>query len=376
MSGVNPQGCQVFSLRHPSAEGIGQDAAASMPLHAFQPGLHHCLMQESVAWLVFLVAVAVMSWASVRLTMALECIGARLRFSEGLLGVVTALGADAPEICSASVALLSGHNEVGVGVVLGSNIFNLAALLGLSAIVAGRVNIGRQGLWLNGGTSLIVSLFVVALVLRWIPVGFSLALMALALVPYVGLLAMRPAQIAALGLPLAARHFLGLAVGHAHRDARQRRMVQHPASKDMLWLAVSLALVIASSIGAVRAAVWLGNRWGVSHGIIGMLALAALTSLPNVIAAVQLAREGRGAAVVSETLNSNTLNILAGLCLPALVIGFAPPSGLLVFAVLWLLAMKIVALAAASGQQGLRRGGGVLLVVLYLVFAGVIGTHG
>lgn len=79
---------------------------------------------------VFVVSLAVMSWASVWLTSALERIGARLRFSEGLLGIVTALGADAPEICSAFTALLSNQHEIGLGVVLGSNIFNLAGLLG------------------------------------------------------------------------------------------------------------------------------------------------------------------------------------------------------------------------------------------------------
>jgi hypothetical protein len=58
-----------------------------------------------------------MSWASVRLTASLERIGAWLRFSEGLLGIVTALGADPPEICSAFAALSLNHHEVGLGVV-------------------------------------------------------------------------------------------------------------------------------------------------------------------------------------------------------------------------------------------------------------------
>jgi cation:H+ antiporter len=114
-----------------------------------------------LALAVFTVSLGVMSWASVLLTAALERIGSRLRFSKGLLGIVTALGADAPEICSASTALLANQHEIGLGVVLGSNIFNLAGLLGLSALVAGRVTIGRQGLWLNGGASLLVSAVVV-----------------------------------------------------------------------------------------------------------------------------------------------------------------------------------------------------------------------
>jgi cation:H+ antiporter len=60
-----------------------------------------------------------------------------------LLGIVTALGADSPEIASAITALAAGHSDLGVGVVIGSNIFNLAALLGLSALVA--VRPGREG---------------------------------------------------------------------------------------------------------------------------------------------------------------------------------------------------------------------------------------
>ena len=73
-----------------------------------------------IASAVFAASLGVMSWASVRITSALEHIGARLRFSEALLGVVTALGADAPDICSAFTALISDQHEVGLGVVLGS----------------------------------------------------------------------------------------------------------------------------------------------------------------------------------------------------------------------------------------------------------------
>jgi len=321
---------------------------------------------------VFATSLALMSWASMRLTTALERIGARLRFSEGLLGIVTALGADAPEICSASVALLSKEHELSLGVVLGSNIFNLAGLLGLSALVAGRVTIGRQGLWFNGGASLLVSVVVVALVLQWIPVWSSLVLLALVLVPYVTLTAMHPPQIARLRLPSAAKRFLEIAVGHAHRDARERKNVARASWKDAAMAVLSTMLIVGASVGAVHSAVLIGTRWGISPGVIGILVLAALTSIPNAIAAVQLAREGRGAAVVSESLNSNTINILAGVCLPALLIGFAPPSPSIIFAALWLFCMKLVAVAAASHRNGLHRGGGAILLVLYAIFALVI----
>jgi cation:H+ antiporter len=319
-------------------------------------------------WALLGASLAVMSAASVRLTSSLERIGARLRFSEGLLGIVTALGADAPEICSAFAALLSDHHEAGLGVVLGSNIFNLAGLLGLSAVVAGRVEIGRQGLWLNGGTSLVVSGVVVLLVLQWIPVWVSLLLLLLVLLPYVALMAMQPRQIAQLGLPRRTRRFLEVAVGHAHRNARKRASIRRASWRDPAWVALSVAAIVVASVAAVHSAVSLGERWGVSEDIVGTFVLAAMTSVPNVVAAVQLAREGRGAAVVSETLNSNTLNILVGICLPGLLFGFAAPTSRLVFAALWLLGMKLVALVASGERRGLRREGGALLMALYAVF--------
>jgi cation:H+ antiporter len=330
------------------------------------------MMSELQALAVFAASFALMSWASVRLTEALERIGARLRFSEGLLGIVTALGADAPEICSAFAALLSDHREVGLGLVLGSNIFNLAGLLGLSALVAGRVSIGRQGLWFNGGTSLVVSLVVLAMVLGWIGAPMSVALLAVVLVPYVTLTSMHPPRIAELKLPAVTRRWLALAVGHAHRNARRRTEGTDPLWRDATWAGVGMALVVASSIGAVKSAVLLGERWGISQAVVGILILAALTSVPNVIAAVHLAREGRGEAVISESLNSNTLNILAGFCLPALLLGFAPPSPQIVFCAFWLFGMKLVALVAASHRHGLHRVGGALLLVLYFIFALVI----
>lgn len=317
----------------------------------------------------FAISLLVMFWASKRLAATLERIGTRLRFSDGLLGIVTALAADAPEICSAFAALLFGEHEVGIGVVIGSNIFNLAGLLGLSALVAGRVTIGRKGLWLNGGTSLLVSAVLVALVLQWLSALASLLLLTLVLVPYVALVAMHPPQIDAFRLHSGVRNFLSTAVGHAHRDAHKQPHIPNGSWSDAAVAAVCILLIIASSFAAVDSAVELGGRWGISEAVLGMLILAALTSIPNVIAAIHLAREGRGAAVVSESLNSNTLNILVGVCLPALLIGFSQPSSAIVYAVFWLSIMKVTAIVAASHHNGLHRVGGGVIVTLYLVFA-------
>jgi cation:H+ antiporter len=69
--------------------------------------------------------------------------------------MVVALGADSPEIAAAISALVRGHGEVSTGAVLGSNIFNVACLLGVSAIVAKNgLVVSRAGLLLSGGVAL------------------------------------------------------------------------------------------------------------------------------------------------------------------------------------------------------------------------------
>jgi cation:H+ antiporter len=109
--------------------------------------------------------------------------------------------------------------------------------------------------------------------------------------------------------------------------------------------------------------------------VLGALVLAALTSIPNLIAAVRLARHGRGAACVSEALNSNNANILVGLCVPALILGFGSASGLETFAALWMVGMTVIAVALAFGG-GLTRREGSAIIALYVAFAVVVATAG
>ena len=78
----------------------------------------------------FALAACVSLATSWLLVSRLERVGERLGLSEALLGMVAALAADAPEITSAITALVNHQQRIGAGVVIGSNVFNLAGLLG------------------------------------------------------------------------------------------------------------------------------------------------------------------------------------------------------------------------------------------------------
>ena len=85
-----------------------------------------------------------------------------------------------------------------------------------------------------------------------------------------------------------------------------------------------------------------------------------------------LALHGRGAAVVTESFNSNTLNIVAGVCLPAVFLGLGKTTPHTIFALWWLAGMTIVAIGLTAWRDGLRRIGGTVLMVLYAAFVAVI----
>ncbi len=216
---------------------------------------------------------------------------------------MTALGADAPEISSAVAALAAGHNDLGIGLVLGSNVFNLAGLLGVSVLVAGNVRIHRQGLALNGAVALAVTAIGAALVLGGTGAPVGGGLLAVVLVPYVVLLSVRPARVGRL-LPG------GVMRRSPARPSARRSTIcgderAAPASRrDVLALFAGLGAIVLGSVGMVTAATSLGSRWGISQIVVGTLVLASLTSLPNLLTAVRLALHRRGAAVVSESLSA------------------------------------------------------------------------
>jgi Ca2+/Na+ antiporter len=99
--------------------------------------------------------------------------------------------------------------------------------------------------------------------------------------------------------------------------------------------------------------------------------LAAITSLPNAYAAVRLALRRNGAAVLSEAFNSNTLNLLAGIGLPALVVGSVATVRGSATDLWWLLGLTVVALGLGYAQRGLSRAAGLLLIAGYLLFLAI-----
>jgi cation:H+ antiporter len=304
-----------------------------------------------LALLVFAVGLAVSLGASEFLVRGFGRLGTNVGLAAGLVGLLTALGADAPEISSAITALVSGAKDVGLGVILGSNLFNLAALLGFSALVAGRVSFRRVLVALDGGVALWATVVVgLMLLVRLAPI-IALVLVLAVFLFYVVLLAAKPRVI--------------------HGDLERTERAGAPWG-PVWWIVPSIAAIVAGSFAMVNGALVLGDHWHLSRIVLGAVALAAITSLPNAYAATRLALGGNGTAVLSLAFNSNTLNLLAGVSLPAVLIGgLASAPGAMVD-IAWLTSLTLVAIGLGYLGRGLNRWSGLLLIIGYLVFITVI----
>lgn len=324
---------------------------------------------------IFTLSVIVSLTASVLVVSRLERVGERLGLSEALLGLLAASAADGPEITASITAIAGGHGTIGVGVTLGSNVFNLAALLGLSAFIAGRIALHRRAVILEGALGILLALLSLAVVSGLVGPVVGIVLALVAFVPYVAYSALPPASRPRVNLPGQWSTWLARALAEEESELADAIRPRRGEPRDAALVIVGVVVVVAASVAMEQTATSLGSEAGLPPIVIGGLILAAVTSLPNAVAAVYLASRGRGAATLSTAFNSNAINVIVGLLLPAAILGLGSASEDARFVALFYLGLTTGAVALALRQRGLDRRSGSVIIVAYLVFGAVLATR-
>jgi cation:H+ antiporter len=326
----------------------------------------------TLALIEFLLGTSVSLVTSWVLVTRLERVGERFGLSEALLGVLAALAADAPEITSSITALSQHQRTIGAGVVIGSNVFNLAALLGLGALVSGFIALHRRVVVLGGAVAMVVALSCIATVTGLISDVAGLVLTGVVFSAYVAVLGMRRQSVRRLPLPRRWRGWISFAVEEEELEFEEAIRPRRGRPVDFLAAAGALVVVVLASMTMEKSAVTLGHHLHVADAVIGAIVLAGVTSLPNAVAAVHLATKGRGAAALSTALNSNSLNVIAGLLIPGVFVGLARSSVPGSVTTWWYVGLTTVTLVLAFSSRGLRRWQGGLIVFGSLAFVVVL----
>jgi cation:H+ antiporter len=280
---------------------------------------------------------------------------------------VVAFGTSAPEVAVSVGAVLDGKTDIAIGNVVGSNIFNVLFILGVSALI----------------TPLIVN---VQLIRQEVPImiGISLLLLLLSLD---GTLSLIDGAVL-LALVVAYTVFLIVQSRGETQAAQDEYAQENQAAVDGAWdaklpaqvglIVVGLAALVVGSEWLVTASVAFAKALGVSDIVIGLTIVAAGTSMPEVAASITAAVKGERDIAVGNVVGSNTFNILGCLGLSSLVSGGAglvvPPS-VLAFDIWVMLAVAVACLPVfMTGREIARWEGGVFLAyyaayVAYLILA-------
>ena len=280
---------------------------------------------------------------------------------------VVAFGTSAPEVAVSVGAVLDGRADIAIGAVVGSNIFNVLFILGVSALI----------------TPLVVN---IQLVRQEVPIMIGASLLLLAMAWDGGLGFVDGAIL--FGLLVVYTVFLVLQSRKQTREALDEYALEVKPAKpggwdagvpmQLLLIVAGLACLVVGSEWLVNAAVSFAKGLGVSDLVIGLTIVAAGTSMPEVATSITAAIKGERDIAVGNVVGSSTFNILGCLGLSGLVsgsTGLVVSPALLNFDIWVMLAVAFACLPVfMSGHSIARWEGGVFLAyyaayVAYLILA-------
>ena len=275
----------------------------------------------------FLVSLLIVLSAAAWFTRRLEALCDRLDFSAGMLSILSALGANIPNYVASIVAIANGQQDVGLGIIIGSNIYNLAIILGLSSLAAP----GSHGIHLRLKEKhdvLIITYYAFAITLTtlvaiWLlprtSIVFPVSAQILILVPLILVLILTCAIFSSFVYHIVKRPHPSHTRSLDKQEESSSRT--YPTSLKRLIAEVLFALVIALAgvIVMVQSGEQLTADAHMPAVLTGLLVLAVATSLPNTVVAVILVRTGRMAACVEEIFSSNSINAALGIAIPLLL---------------------------------------------------------
>lgn len=216
---------------------------------------------------------------------------------------VVAFGTSAPELAVSVKAAYSGQAELAIANVVGSNIFNVLFILGVSALIFPLV-ISRQ--LIRQDVPLMVGASVVAVVMvldgninRW-----EALLLVIALVAYTWFLFRQGKK-------------QGMDVSDEEVEAMLK--VKVPVWQNLLLVIGGLVLLVLGARWLVQSAVEIATLLGVNEAVIGLTIVAAGTSLPEVVTSIMATIRGERDIAVGNVVGSNIFNILCVLGLSGLV---------------------------------------------------------
>jgi len=277
----------------------------------------------------------------------------RFKISDFVIGAaIVGVGTSMPEFVVSFIGAVNGNSDVAIGNVVGSNIFNVLGILGVTAILF-PVVIDRKNMKFE------------------IPfcIGVSVLLAVLAFNFFNG----TDASIGRVDGLLLLAAFAGFMWYSFYRDRKEAALAEETEEEEKtpLWLALlkvggGLALLIVSCDLFVDNAVAVAKSFGVNDAFISLTLIACGTSLPELAASITAAVKKNNQMALGNIVGSNIFNIslILGLCAQV-----RPLTSAGITAVDYIVMIAAVVLLMLFGLKGkIGRAGGVLMTLCFVAY--------
>jgi len=329
-------------------------------------------------WFVAVGFVAVGFWAMMKgadlLVEGGVVIAKRYQLSMAVIGAtIVAFGTSLPELVVSVGSVLMGAAElaaeqdagllsvrpsadgeaaIAIANIVGSNIFNIGAILGSAALLT-PLAISRSTKRLDFPLMLLVFGVFVVFCLPFDGSETGTITRPEALVLVVGLIA-----------------FTVFAIKFGKVDPDE--VPDADASQGMLkasaWIVLGILLLTAGGKLALNGGVALAATFGMSERLIGLTVMAVGTSLPELLTSIQAARKGHADLAVANVVGSNLFNVLCIVGISGLVLPLPVPAAVVSWDFLWMAGFAVLLAPFIYSRRGLKRGGGALLLAGLIAF--------
>ena len=277
----------------------------------------------------------------------------RYKVSDFVIGAaIVGIGTSMPELVVSFFGALKGNADVAIGNVVGSNIFNVLGILGMTAICY-PIAIDKKNMTFEMPFCIVVSVLVTLLALNF----------------FNG----TPATISRIDGLILILLFFGYMYYSFVRDKKNAQQAPVEANEPILslWKSIlkvvgGLALLIVSCDFFVDSAVSIAKSWGVSDAIISLTLIACGTSLPELAASVVAAFKKNTQLALGNIVGSNIFNILLILGLSSQVMPLTS-AGITVVDYGVMIGAAIVPLLFGFNKK-IGRVGGALMVIAFAVY--------
>lgn len=280
-------------------------------------------------------------------------IAQRAKLSKMVIGMtVVGFGTSMPELLVSAQSALVGNSGIAIGNVVGSNIANIALILGVSSMII-PIATTRTTLKIDHPFMMLSALLFVAVAMmgnieRW--AGVLFVLMLVGFVSY-QVIASRKKNAAASMQP-------------QEEEAETKEPM--PLWKAMLVVVVAFAAMVFGSDKLVEGASDIAKALGVSDRIIGLTIVAVGTSLPELFASAVAAKKGESDMAIGNIIGSVTFNILSVIGLSAIICPIQESNVGFGFDYLIMLGLGVLLWIFLRTKYTLERWEGIILTLLYI----------